>query len=48
MRPPRPYLMMPSMSVDECLHTVFDGADCEYVDGEIVERKNAEPPLVYI
>ena len=26
------------MSVEEYLHTSFDGADCEYVDGEIVER----------
>lgn len=26
------------MSVDEYLHTTFDGADREYLDGEIVER----------
>jgi hypothetical protein len=26
------------MSVDEYLHTSFDGADREYLDGEIVER----------
>jgi Uma2 family endonuclease len=26
------------VSVEEYLHTVFDGADCEYLDGEIVER----------
>ena len=26
------------MSVEEYLHTSFEGADCEYVDGEIVER----------
>ena len=36
--------MMPSMSVDEYLHTVFDGADCEYLDGEIVERNMGELP----
>lgn len=26
------------VSVDEYLHTVYDGADHEYLDGEIVER----------
>lgn len=26
------------MSVEEYLHTVFEGSDCEYLDGEIVER----------
>jgi len=26
------------LSVDEYLHTVFDGSDREYLDGEIVER----------
>ena len=26
------------MSVDEYLHTTFDGADREYLDGEVVER----------
>src|SRR5665213_2317898 len=26
------------MSVDEYLHTSFDGADREYLDGEVVER----------
>jgi Uma2 family endonuclease len=26
------------MSVEEYLHTSFEAADCEYVDGEIVER----------
>lgn len=26
------------MSVDEYLRTSFDGSDCEYLDGEIVER----------
>jgi Uma2 family endonuclease len=36
--------MMPSMSADEYLHTVFDGADCEYLDGEIVERNAGELP----
>jgi Uma2 family endonuclease len=35
---------MPSMSADEYLHTVFDGADCEYLDGEIVERNAGELP----
>jgi Uma2 family endonuclease len=26
------------MDVNEYLHTSFDGSDCEYLDGEIVER----------
>ena len=26
------------MSVDEYLHTTFDGADREYLDGEVIER----------
>jgi Uma2 family endonuclease len=26
------------ISIEEYLHTSFDGCDCEYVDGEIVER----------
>ena len=30
------------MSVDEYLHTAFDGPDPEYVDGEIVERNVGE------
>ena len=28
----------PVMSVEEYLHTSFEGSDCEYLDGEIVER----------
>ncbi|MDP2999794.1 MAG: Uma2 family endonuclease [Bryobacterales bacterium] len=32
------------MDVEEYLHTVFDGADCEYLDGEIVERNAGELP----
>ena len=36
--------MMPSMSADEYLRTVFEGADCEYLDGEIVERNAGELP----
>src|ERR1700694_5105046 len=32
------------MDVDEYLHTSFDGADCEYLDGEIVERNMGEIP----
>ena len=31
-------------SVEEYLHTTFDGADCEYVDGEIIERNMCELP----
>jgi Uma2 family endonuclease len=30
------------MSVDEYLRTSFDGPDCEYLDGEIVERNMGE------
>ena len=32
------------MSLDEYLHTSFDGADCDYVDGEIIERNMGELP----
>jgi Uma2 family endonuclease len=32
------------MSVEEYLHTVFEGADCEYLDGEVVERNMGELP----
>lgn len=32
------------MDVEEYLHTRFDGADCEYLDGEIVERNMGELP----
>ena len=32
------------MSVEEYLHTAFDGADCDYVDGETVERNLGELP----
>lgn len=32
------------MSVDEYLRTSFDGADREYVDGEVVERNMGELP----
>ena len=32
------------MSVEEYLHTAFDNADCDYVDGEIVERNMGELP----
>jgi Uma2 family endonuclease len=30
------------MSVEEYLHTSFDDGDCEYVDGEIVEKNMGE------
>src|SRR5579859_4496090 len=30
------------MSVDEYLKTSFDGPDCEYLDGEVVERNMGE------
>jgi Uma2 family endonuclease len=30
------------MDVDEYLHTSFEGADCEYVDGEVLERNMGE------
>ena len=32
------------LDVEEYLHTSFDGADCEYLDGEIVERNMGELP----
>lgn len=32
------------MSVEEYLHTVFEGADCEYLDGVVVERNMGELP----
>ncbi len=32
------------MAVDEYLRTSFDGADCEYLDGEVVERNMGELP----
>lgn len=32
------------MDVDEYLRTSFDGADCEYLDGEVVERNMGEFP----
>ena len=32
------------MSVDEYLHTQFDGPDRDYVDGEVVERNLGELP----
>lgn len=32
------------MDVEEYLRTSFDGADCEYVDGEVVERNMGELP----
>lgn len=34
----------PLVSVEEYLHMTFDGADCEYVDGEIVERNMGDAP----
>jgi Uma2 family endonuclease len=30
------------MRVEEYLHTSFDGADCEYLEGEIVERNTGQ------
>ena len=33
-----------SMDVEEYLRTSFDGADCEYLDGEVVERNMGELP----
>ena len=33
-----------SMDVEEYLRTSFDGADCEYLDGEVVERNVGELP----
>ena len=32
------------MDVDEYLHASFDGPDCEYLDGEVVERNRGEKP----
>jgi Uma2 family endonuclease len=32
------------MDVGEYLHTSFDGPDCEYLDGEVVERNMGELP----
>jgi Uma2 family endonuclease len=32
------------MDVGEYLHTSFDGPDCEYLDGEVVERNTGELP----
>lgn len=32
------------MSVEEYLQTAFEGADCEYLDGEVVERNMGELP----
>jgi Uma2 family endonuclease len=32
------------MDVDEYLHTSFEGSDCEFLDGEIVERNTGELP----
>ena len=32
------------MDVNEYLHTSFEGADCEYLDGEVVERNMCELP----
>lgn len=32
------------MDVAEYLHTSFDGPDCEYLDGEVVERNMGELP----
>ena len=32
------------MTMEEYLHTSFDGADCDYVDGEVIERNLGELP----
>ena len=32
------------MDVEEYLRTSFDGSDCEYLDGEVVERNMGEAP----
>src|SRR5437016_260311 len=32
------------MDVNEYLHTSFEGSDCEYLDGEVVERNMGELP----
>ena len=36
------------MGVEEYLRTSFDGSDCEYLDGEIVERNRGEIPHAYL
>jgi len=36
------------MDVEEYLRTSFDGSDCEYLDGEIVERNMGEIPHAYL
>jgi len=36
------------MDVEEYLRTSFDGSDCEYLDGEIVERNMGEVPHAYL
>ena len=33
-----------AINVEEYLHTVFEHADCEYLDGEILERNMGELP----
>ena len=32
------------MDVEEYLRTSFDGSDCEYLDGEVVERNMGRSP----
>ena len=32
------------MTMEEYLHTSFDGADRDYVDGEVIERNMGELP----
>lgn len=32
------------MTMEEYLHTSFDDADCDYVDGEVIERNMGELP----
>ena len=34
------------MDVSEYLRTNFEGPDCEYLDGEIVERNMGEIPVL--
>jgi Uma2 family endonuclease len=36
------------MNVEEYLRTSFDGSDCEYLDGEIVDRNMGEIPHAYL
>ena len=36
------------MDVEEYLRTSFDGSDCEYLDGEVVERNMGEIPHAYL